>query len=330
MALRDIRRATSDTLAKRRRTILVGAVLLSLVVSGLCLAQSMEQRGFGSPEEAVQGLISALRSKDLNALMAILGPECDDIVSSGDPIADGARRERFVQLYQETHLLQEKSADRVFLNVGKENWPFPIPIVRKDSLWYFDADEGREELLARRIGRNELSAIQVCQAVVDAQREYASMDRNGDGLREYAQHFRSHPGKKDGLYWEAKEGDKQSPLGPLLAEAQEEGYAFKQSDSRPSPYHGYYYRMLTAQGENAPGGAYDYVVKGKMLGGFALVAYPAQYGASGIMTFMANHDGIVYQKDLGEDTTKAAQAMSRFNPDGTWQKAIASYAKAGG
>jgi len=327
MVLRHIRWATTDTLAKRHQTILMGAVLLSLVVSGLCLAQSMEQRSFGSPEEAVQGLLSALQSKDLNALMAILGPESDDIVSSGDPVADDSRRERFVQFYQEKHLLQEESADRVFLNVGKENWPFPIPIVRKDSLWYFDTDEGREEILARRIGRNELSAIQVCLAVVDAQREYASRDRNGDGFREYAQQFRSDPGKRDGLYWEAKEGDEQSPLGPLLAEAQEEGYAFKQSDSRPSPYHGYYYRMLTAQGEAAPGGAYDYVLKGKMLGGFALAAYPAQYGASGIMTFMVNHDGIVYEKDLGESTEKEAQAMTRFNPDSTWQRAMASHAK---
>jgi len=327
MALRHIRWATTDTLAKRWQTILMSAVLLSLVLSGLCLAQSMEQRSFGSPEEAVQGLISALRTKDLNGLMVILGPESDDIVSSGDPVADDSRRERFVQFYQETHVLQEESSDRVFLNVGKENWPFPIPIVRKESLWYFDTEAGREEILARRIGRNELSAIQVCLAVVDAQKEYASKDRNGDGLREYAQKFRSDAGKKDGLYWETGEGDEQSPLGPLFAVAQEEGYTPKQSSDKPSPYHGYYYRILTAQGKDAPGGAYDYMVRGKMLGGFALVAYPAQYGASGIMTFMVNHDGMVYQKDLGEDTTKAAQAMSRFNPDSTWQKAIAPYAK---
>jgi hypothetical protein len=330
MALRHIRWATTDSPAKRCQTILMGTVLLSLVVSGLCLAQSMEQRKFGSPEEAVQGLISALQSTDLNALEAILGPESDDIVSSGDPVADRTIRERFVKLYQEAHRLQEESADSLFLLVGKENWPFPIPIAKKDSLWHFDTQEGRDEILARRIGRNELSAIQVCLAYVDAQREYARKDWDNDGLLEYAQKFRSDAGKKDGLYWEQGERDEQSPLGPLFAAAQEEGYTLKQSNSRPSPYHGYYYRILRAQGENAPGGAYDYMAKGKMLGGFALVAYPAQYGASGIMTFVVNHNGVVYQKNLGEDTEKEAQAMTVFNPDSTWQKVIESHVKTEG
>ena len=211
--------------------------------------------------------------------------------------------------------------------MGKDDWPFPIPIAKKDSLWYFDTDEGRDEILARRIGSNELCAIQVCLVYVDAQREYAKKDWDNDGLLEYAQKFRSDAGKKNGLYWETGEGDEQSPLGPLFAAAQEEGYALKQSDSGPSPYHGYYYRILTAQGKDAPGGAYNYVVKGNMLGGFAMMAYPAQYGASGIMTFVVNHDGIVYQKDLGEDTEKAAQAVRLFNPDSTWRKAGESYVK---
>lgn len=211
--------------------------------------------------------------------------------------------------------------DKTVLYVGKEDWPFPIPLVKKQGSWRFDTNEGRQELLARRIGRNELSVIQVCLTYVDAQREYALKDRDGDGLLAYAQKFASSPGKKDGLYWEAKEGDEQSPLGPLFAAAQKLGYTAKKPAGKPLPYHGYYYRILKAQGKNAPGGAYDYVVKGKMIGGFALVAYPAQYGSSGIMTFIVNHEGVVYQKNLGQDTEKTAQAMKLFDPDRTWKKA---------
>ena len=184
----------------------------------------------------------------------------------------------------------------------------------------FDSTEGKEEILARRIGRNELSAIQVCLAYVDAQREYALLDLNKDGESEYAQKFRSDPGQKNGLYWRTTEGEKQSPLGALFAAARKEGYKFQKLSSKPEPYHGYYYRILYGQGKNAPGGAYNYLVKGKMLGGFALVAYPAQYEASGIMTFIVNHDGQVYQKDLGKNTEKIAQAMRLFDPDSTWQK----------
>jgi len=320
MVLRQIRRETADSRVKRYQITLMGAVLLSLMISGLCLAQPMEQRNFGSPEEAAKSLIYALQSKDSKALKAIFGPENEEILYSGDPVADSARRERFVQLYEEKHSLQKDSEEIVFLHVGKEEWPFPVPIVKKDSLWHFDTDEGREEILARRIGRNELSAIQVCLAYVDAQREYALKDRDGDGLLAYAQKFRSAEGQKDGLYWESGEGAEQSPLGPLLAEAREEGYDLKKEGGGPSPYHGYFYRILMAQGKDAQGGAYDYVVRGKMIGGFALMAYPAQYGASGIMTFMVNHAGFVYQKDLGENTQQEAQEMKRFNPDGSWQK----------
>jgi hypothetical protein len=198
--------------------------------------------------------------------------------------------------------------------------------VKEDGAWHFDTNDGREEILARRIGRNELSVIQICLAYVDAQREYALKDRGSDGLLEYAQKFKSDPGKKDGLYWKTKQGDEQSPLGPLAAAAQEQGYTGKQ-DGKPVPYHGYYYRILKAQGKNAPSGAYDYVVKGGMIGGFALVAYPAQYGSSGIMTFIVSHDGFVYQKDLGKDTRLTAQAMDLFNPDSTWKNAGEKAAK---
>lgn len=321
MALQILKK-TGVFQVKPYNIVLMGSFLIVLMMAGLALAESIGQRMFGSPEEAVEALMSALKSKDSKALENIFGPDSEDLVSSGDPIADEARREKFVLLYEEKHHLQRKSGEKVFLYVGKEDWPFPIPIVKRNSLWHFDDQEGREEILARRIGRNELSAIQVCLVYVDAQREYARKDWDADGFLEYARKFRSEESKNDGLYWETSEGEKESPLGPLFATAEEKGYDFKQSDRKPSPYYGYYYKILTAQGENAPGGAYDYVVKGKLLGGFALVAYPAQYGVSGIMTFVVNHKGIVYQKDLGEDTKKTAHAMRLFNPDSTWQKVM--------
>jgi hypothetical protein len=298
---------------------LVIAAFIAALISSPSQAETENQRTFASPEEAVKAFIEALKANDVKALEAIFGPGNEDLIESGDPVADRSVSERFVKEFEEKNQL-EKTADKAVLSIGNEDWPFSIPIVKTDGLWRFDAEEGREEILARRIGRNELSVIQVCLAVVDAQREYASKDRNGDGFREYAQKFRSDPGKKDGLYWEAKEGDEQSPLGPLFAKAQEKGYPGAASGGGPIPYYGYYYRLLKAQGQYAPGGAYDYVVMGKMIGGFALVAYPAEYGASGIMTFIVNHEGVVYQKDLGEDTEEIVQAMTLFNPDGTWKK----------
>jgi len=290
------------------------------VTFGTCFAVPQDQETFASPDEAVKALVEALKAFNTKALSAIFGPGSGDLVSSGDPIADKKDRERFIHWYTQKNKLQNADGNKVFLYVGKEEWPFPIPIVRREGVWRFDTDEGREEILARRIGRNELSVIQTCLAYVDAQREYALKDRDSDALLAYAQKFISDPGKKDGLYWETEEGEKQSPLGPLVAAAQEKGYTSRQPGGKPVPYHGYYYRILKAQGEHAGGGAYDYVVNGKMIGGFALVAYPARYGSSGIMTFIVNHDGIVYQKDLGGNTDRAALAMKRFNPDGTWEK----------
>ncbi len=321
MAL-QIQRKTGNVCVGLHEIILIGAVLMVLAGAGLCLAEPSEQQTFGSPEEAVQTMISALKSKDLKALEAIFGPESEDLVASGDPVANEARREKFLLLYEEKHRLQKESEEKVFLHIGKEDWPFPIPIAKKGARWHFDGMEGREEILARRIGRNELSAIQVCLGYVDAQREYALKDRDHDGFLEYAQKFRSDAGKKDGLYWETGEGEEKSPLGPFFAAAEESGYDFKQSDRRPSPYYGYYYKILTAQGANASGSAYDYMVKGNMIGGFAMVAYPAEYGASGIMTFVVNHDGVLYEKDQGENTRKDAQAMTLFNPDSAWQKVV--------
>jgi hypothetical protein len=205
--------------------------------------------------------------------------------------------------------------------VGSEDWPFPIPLVKKDEYWFFDTMAGKEEILNRRIGRNELNAIQVCLAYVDAQREYVLKDRDGNKLLEYAQKFISSKGKKNGLYWEVKEGEKLSPLGPLVAKAAKEGYIGRKPVGKHTPYHGYYYKILKAQGKNAPGGEYDYIVKEKMIGGFASVAYPAEYGNSGVMTFIVNHDGVVYEKDLGKETEKIATAMKKFDPDKTWKKA---------
>jgi len=315
-----INRARKDSWLKRCGAILMTAVLIALLMSGLSPAETLNQRTFASPAEAVKAMVEALKADDSKALDAIFGPGSEDLISSGDPVADKAEQERFINSYEQKNRLVEEGTETVILCVGDEDWPFPVPIVKEAGAWRFDTPEGREELLARRIGRNELSVIQVCLAYVDAQREYALKDRNGDGFREYAQKFMSDPGGKDGLYWEAKEGDEQSPFGPLLAAAQEKGYPVEQSGSNPAPYYGYYYRILSAQGKSAPGGAYDYVVNGKMIGGFALVAYPAKYGSSGVMTFIVNHDGAVYQKDLGQDTEKAAQAIKLFDPDSTWNK----------
>jgi hypothetical protein len=228
-------------------------------------------------------------------------------------------------MYEEKSELTREGDEKAVLEVGKDGWPFPIPIVKVAGAWRFDTKEGKQEILNRRIGKNELSAIQACLAYFDAQRDYASKGGDGKGLPEYAQKFFSEPGKKDGLYWEAKEGEAQSPLGPLFAAAQERGYTRKTPGQQPSPYLGYYYRILTAQGKNAPGGAYSYLVNGKLVGGFALVAYPAQYGASGIMTFMVSHDGVVYQKDLGKKTEAVAKAMKTFDPDETWRKVDSKY-----
>jgi hypothetical protein len=316
--VRSIDRAERASWLKRSRVLIAAAVFAAVVTSGQSQAETVKQRSFTSPEAAVKVLVEILKSKDLKALEAIFGPGSWDLVSSGDPVSDSEKYDKFIKLYEEKNRLEEKSADKVVLYLGNEDWPFSIPIVKKNALWYFDAKEGREEILARRIGKNELSAIQVCLAYVDAQREYALEDRDSDSIPEYAQKFLSDPGKKNGLYWKVKEGEKPSPLGPLAAEANKQGYTRK--DGKPVPYHGYYYRILKAQGKNAPDGAYDYMVKGKMIGGFALVAYPAKYRSSGVMTFIVNHDGVVYQKDLGGNTGKTAQAMKLFNPDSTWKK----------
>ena len=249
-------------------------------------------------------------------MLAIFGPGAKELIFSGDAVADKQRRARFVKAYDEKNRLVQQGNDMILV-IGKEDWPFPIPVMKKGDSWVFDIARGREEILNRRIGENELNTIQVCRAIVDAQREYAMKDRDKNGLLEYAQKFRSDPGKKNGLYWDSKAGEPQSPLGPITVQARGEGYQGNTSGG-PSPYHGYYYRILTAQGKDAAGGAYSYLVKGKMIGGFAVVAYPAEYENSGVMTFIVNYEGKVFQKDLGKNTASVAKAMKEYNPDKTW------------
>ena len=282
-------------------------------------AADANQKTFSSPEEAVKALAEAVKGNETKELLAIFGPSGRELIFSGDEVADKTGRERFIKAYEEMNKLVNENDMRVILHVGDGDWPFPVPIIKKGDYWIFDTMAGKGEILNRRIGRNELNAIQVCLAYVDAQREYVLKNREGDKLPEYAQKFVSDKGKKNGLYWEAKEGEPQSPLGPLMAKATKEGYTGKKSGGKRSPYHGYYYKILKAQGKTAQGGECDYVVNGKMIGGFALIAYPGEYGNSGIMTFIVNQDGVVYEKDLGKETEKIATAMKKFDPGKTWK-----------
>jgi hypothetical protein len=299
-----------------RRTI--GALALC-VVAPLASGATSVQRSFESPEAGVNALVEAVKSNDQNLLRSILGPRSSKLVSSGDEVADAQNREAFIKAYSEASKIALESDTQATLMIGDDEWPMPIPLVKSGGRWRFDATQGQKEILARRIGANELAAIQVCLAIVDAEHEYAAQDRVGYGVPNYAARFVSTPGKHDGLYWEPQADEPPSPLGPLLAAAADEGYA-KSEPGALAPYHGYYYKILTAQGADAPGGAYDYSVKGKMIGGFAVLAFPARYGASGIMSFMVNHEGVVYQKNLGRKTTEAAAKITSFNPDASWER----------
>ena len=303
---------------RQRLMMVLVLCLMSMGAVGMAMGATAEQQSFPSPEAGVQALMDAAKSNDTQTMLQILGPAAQSVINTGDSVSDQASRERFVQAYEEAHTLVPSGDTKVLLQVGKDAWPFPIPLVKGSTRWRFDAKEGQEELLNRRIGRNELDVIQVCLAYVDAQYDYYMRNPQGVALLQYAAKFMSAQGKRDGLYWETTADEPPSPLGPFLAQARREGY--KRTAGKPIPYHGYYYKILTRQGSNAPGGAYEYVVRGQMIGGFALVAYPAQYGSSGIMTFLVNHDGVVYEKDLGPDTTARAQSMTQFNPDKTWKK----------
>jgi hypothetical protein len=278
-------------------------------------ASASGQEAFKTPEQAVDALVGAAKSGDQKAIRAVLGPDGQAIVNSGDPVADRNVRENFISAFDAKHAIELAGDGTQTLVIGNDNWPFPIPLISKAGEWQFDTKAGLDEILRRRIGRNELSAIQVSLAYVQAQNEYAALDPAGLGRGIYAQRIVSRPGKKDGLYWPTPEGETPSPLGELAASASAEGY---KAGKKPIPYHGYYYRILTRQGAGASGGAYDYLVKGKMIGGFALLAYPAEYGNSGIMTFMVNQDGTVFEKDLGPKSAKLAARIESFAPDQTW------------
>jgi Protein of unknown function (DUF2950) len=301
---------TNPTSSLARVASLTAAVL-TLTMAPVANAQ----QSFKTAQEAVDALVSAAKTGDRKAVLTVLGRDGAEIVSSGDPIADASARNRVIEAYDVKHQVVMEGTDKAVLIIGQEDWPFPIPLVRKDSTWRFDTAAGREEILYRRIGRNELSAIQTCLAYVDAQQEYADRGVAGNGV--YAQRIVSRPGKKDGLYWPAQSGEDESPLGELAASAAAEGYRVGQ---QRAPYHGYYYKILTRQGSNAPGGALDYIVRGRMIGGFALVAYPAEYMNSGVMTFLVNHRGDVYEKDLGPNTARIAVGITAFNPDNTWRR----------
>lgn len=296
----------------------VAVAMLLLRVSSDSHASAMSQKGFSSPEEAVISLVAAVRANDEKEMLAILGPVSKELISSGDEVADRAGREKFLKAYDQMNTIEKGPANTMVLHIGADNWAMPIPIIKKGTTWVFDISKGKKEILNRRIGRNELHVIEVLAAYVDAQHEYATRDCRGSGKVEFAQRFISTEGTHDGLYWEAKEGQEESPLGPLIARAAKEGYS--RAASNLSPFHGYYFKILKGQGKHASGGSYNYVVKASMILGFALVAYPAEHGNSGIMTFIVNQEGTIYEKNLGKNTKRIAEAMKVFDPDKTWKK----------
>jgi Protein of unknown function (DUF2950) len=310
---------TRTSLSRYARSLRRPLLVLLTIALVAFATTAFAQVRYSTPEEAVTAFITAAKATDTRGMIQVLGPGSAELVHSGDLVDDAATRKRVVDTYEAKHQVQMDGADKAILTLGADDWPFPIPLVRRDGAWAFDVSAGREEILARRIGRNELNAIQASLAVVDAQQEYAEKGVAGAGV--YARRIVSRPGQKDGLYWPVQSGEPESPLGELAAAASAEGY---RAGERPTPYHGYYYKILTRQGPSAQGGALDYVVRGKMIGGFALLAYPAEYGNSGIMTFLVNHDGVVYQKDLGPTTARAAGQIRAFNPDGSWKKVEAA------
>ena len=290
------------------------------LVLPLALSAADEQ-AFNSPNDAVNALVTAVQNNDTNAIHLIFGPVGRELVSP-DIVQASAEFQRFVQRLSEKTELFKHSDSNVVLELGADGWPFPIPLVQQGAQWHFDTAPGKDEILARRVGRDEIGAIDVCLAYVDAQREYASQDRMGDGVLAYAQFLRSTTGTHDGLFWPANQpGDTElSPFGPLIAQARVEGYQHtaKMLNDEQAPYHGYYFKILTCQGKHAPGGKFNYVINGRMLAGFALVAWPAEWGNTGVMTFVVNQTGVVFQKNFGSKTTKIAKAITIYDPDDTW------------
>jgi len=283
-------------------------------------ASAADQKTFASPEEAAQALAAAAKDENQDEMLAVLGDEGKELVYSGDPVQDKRGMEQFVKAFGTKHQLVKQDSNTQILHVGKSDWPLPIPIVNDGGKWKFDTAAGKQELLYRRIGHNELGAIDACRGYIAAQKDYAADGHDGLPAGIYARKLTSDPGKQNGLYWETGEGEPTSPAGPLLAEAGGAGYESAGLGGKAHPYHGYLYRVLTAQGPAAPGGAKSYLVDGQLSGGVGLVAYPAEYRNSGVMTFIINQDGVVYQKDLGEKTGEIARAMSEYNPDKSWKR----------
>ena len=323
------RKETMETIREKsvfcmlRGMVITAAFLVTVAVVfawNMPVAGASTQRFFSSPEEALKTLVEAVKAKDMTLLDQIFEPSGQEL-RSGDKVQDAAEFDELARHLVEKNTLVKESDSKVLLHIGNENWPFPIPIVRKDGQWFFDTEAGKEEILNRRIGENELTAILVCRTYIKAQREYTLKDWDGDGIFAYAQKLRSAPGKRNGLFWRAAPGEAVSPLGELVARAKMEGYkkktaAFKEEKS--TPFHGYYFKILTRQGKNAPGGKYNYIINGNMVGGFALVAFPSNWGKSGVMTFVVNQQGKVYQKNIGPNTTKIVREMKSYNPDETW------------
>jgi hypothetical protein len=306
-----------DPMSTKARKIVFATTLLmlALTVQLGCNSNKPEMSGYATPDDAANALIVAAKAGDQNALLTIFGPDAKDLLNSGDPVEDKNAVTGFVSRYDVMHRWRRMPDGSQMLIVGADNFPFPIPLKKNsDGRWIFDTAAGKEEILNRRVGRNELAVIDVCRAVVNAQTEYFSQKHGG--VKQFAQKFISDPGQQDGLYWPDTPGQPKSPVGPLAAQATADGY--KADPSRHQPFHGYYFGLLTKQGPDAPGGARDYMVNGKMTGGFALVAYPAKYGDSGVMTFIMDKDGVVLQKDLGKTTDQAAAAITEFNPDKSW------------
>jgi Protein of unknown function (DUF2950) len=277
------------------------------------------QTHFPSPQSAVDALVAANRDNNEPALLAIFGADGARLIHSGDPVEDRRGRAGFVAAFDAGHKIELDGDDKATLSVGAQEWPLPIPLIRETTGWRFDTDAGKEEILNRRIGRNELKVIEICRAYVEAQREYAALKIGGHS--DFARQFKSSPGRHDGLYWPAKSGEADSPLGPLVAEARASGYPVDKTApgrTAPRPYFGYYFRILTAQGPNAPGGTKNYVTDRHMTKGFALIAHPAIFGDSGVMTFVVNQTGIVFEKNLGPDTARVARGITQYDPDASW------------
>jgi hypothetical protein len=303
----------------RRAAVANWLILLALLIflAACSKPEKPSLRVFASADDAGTALLEAAKSGDQNALLAIFGTDAKDLISSGDAVQDKAAVDRFVAAYPIMHRWRKMADGAQVLFVGADNFPFPIPLKKNTSgQWFFDTATGKDEILSRRIGRNELAVIDICGALADAQAEYFSQRHDGGSAKQYAVKFISDSGKQNGLYWDSPEGQARSPLGPMAAFATDEGYTVK-ADSHAA-FHGYRFRILKKQGSHAPGGAKDYVVDGKMVGGFAFVAYPAEYGNSGVMTFMINQDGVLLQRDLGKTTTETATAMTEFDPDNSW------------